>query len=419
VNSNYPWSGKSTAMPYEWVRINWKLNSSIPYLTSTTTGGVTTASASTYSVNGTGLASAPVCWNGSSEVLLTAGDTNCGQMQTGTPPTANTPVYLITALSITPNGSRQMVQAEVAIPPPLIISTPAGFSDPDGFFTNSTTCSSSGGSAPFVLSGGAVVDGYNSSNGGTYATTKSDSLGSIGTNGSVLLSSGGTKVGGNIHATHTALTGGCPNQDVFTSGGATYGGVVGISSYTPPVPTIPLPGTTDVTVSGNQTLVPGAYRNITVSGVTLTLTAPGVYNINCIRLSGGAILNISPSTQQVVLNVTGTSCSGSTPIDFSGGSVANTSGIAANLLVNYAGTQQVKLSGGSSTYIVANVPNAAAVLSGGSNLFGAIVAKTINDSGGTSLHFDTALATAPSSSTTTSPTFNSSYQTIGLRSLPY
>ncbi len=155
VTSNYPWSGTSTAMPYEWVRINWKANNSDSYLTSTTTGGVTTGTTSSYSVNGTGTASTLVCWNGAAEVLLTAADTNCGQMQTGTPPTADTPVYSITALSITPNGSRQMVQTEVAIPPPLVISTPAGFSDPDGFFTNASTCSSSGGSiAPFGLSGG-------------------------------------------------------------------------------------------------------------------------------------------------------------------------------------------------------------------------------------------------------------------------
>ena len=32
VNSNYPWSGTSAAMPYEWVRINWKQNSSETYV---------------------------------------------------------------------------------------------------------------------------------------------------------------------------------------------------------------------------------------------------------------------------------------------------------------------------------------------------------------------------------------------------
>src|SRR5579862_3051981 len=32
VTSNSPWSGTSTAMPYEWVRINWKQNSTESYL---------------------------------------------------------------------------------------------------------------------------------------------------------------------------------------------------------------------------------------------------------------------------------------------------------------------------------------------------------------------------------------------------
>ncbi len=69
--------------------------------------------------------------------------------------------------------------------------------------------------------------------------------------------------------------------------------------------------------------------------------------------------------------------------------------------------------------MVVNAPNAAAKLSGGSDYFGAIVTSTIDDSGGTSLHFDTTLTTAPSSATTTASTYSSSYLGIGLRSLPY
>jgi hypothetical protein len=84
---------------------------------------------------------------------------------------------------------------------------------------------------------------------------------------------------------------------------------------------------------------------------------------------------------------------------------------AANLIFNYAGTPAVKLSGGSASYMVANTPNAAVTFSGGSDLYGAILGKTINDSGGTSLHFDTAL--------TSSSTVSSSYQPLGFRSLPY
>lgn len=67
---------------------------------------------------------------------------------------------------------------------------------------------------------------------------------------------------------------------------------------------------------------------------TLTL-APGIYNINSITLSGGSKVTISPAGQ-VVLNVTGTGKS--KPIDFSGGSISNTTGIAANFQVNYDGT---------------------------------------------------------------------------------
>jgi hypothetical protein len=198
--------------------------------------------------------------------------------------------------------------------------------------------------------------------------------------------------------------------------------VVGISStYVPPTPSIPPAGSTDETINhANTTLPPGSYGNISVSGGnTLTLTAPGVYNINCINLSGNSTLQISPATAQVIVNVVGTSCSGNAPIDLSGGAVANTSGKAANLMFNYAGTQQVKLSGGSSTYTVVDAPNAIAKFTGGADFYGAVIVKTIDDSGGTNLHFDKALTVSTSPSTTTYSSITSSYNTIGFRSLQY
>ena len=419
VNSNAPWSGTTAALPYVWARVSWKLNNSLTYLSATTTGGVTTATTAYYAVNGS--SSSPVCWNGASEVVLTAGS-NCNTLATGG--TADTPVFLITALAVTSTGARQMVQTEVAAPPPTVISTPSGFSDPDGFFTVSSGCSSSGGSSPFVLSGGASVDGYDSANGGTYASTHSDSLGSIGSNGSIVISGGSTKVGGHVHVQHTVVNGSCgppATSDVFTNGGPTYGTVLSIPTYTPPVPTIPAPGTADETIHANTTLVPGSYHDIKVSssGTVLTLTGPGVYNINCISLSGNSILQISPATTQVVVNVTGNGCTSNAPIDLSGGSVANTSGIAANLMFNYAGNQTVKLTGGSSTYMVVNAPNASAQMTGGSDFFGAVITSTLTDSGGTNLHFDDALTVSTSPATTTYSSVTSSYNTLGFRTLQY
>src|SRR5579863_6841306 len=100
VSSNYPWSGTSAALPYEWVRINWKQNSSESYVNGTGTSAATAS----YSVNSTGSPSTPVCWNGASEVLLSTPTgvspsyTSCAQYQTCAPanPIITTPVFLIT-----------------------------------------------------------------------------------------------------------------------------------------------------------------------------------------------------------------------------------------------------------------------------------------------------------------------------------
>jgi hypothetical protein len=76
---------------------------------------------------------------------------------------------------------------------------------------------------------------------------------------------------------HTAVNGSCGppvTSDGYTNGGATYGGVVSIASYTPPVPSIPAAGTTNES-NPSTALVPGSYGNIKMTGGnTLTLTAP-------------------------------------------------------------------------------------------------------------------------------------------------
>ena len=391
-------------MPYEWVRINWKFNSSQSYLS-----GGTTPVVSTYSVNSTGLASTGVCWNGASELLVSpvvSSTSGCTAMQNDiTAPSLDTPVYLVTALAITSNGSRQMVQAEVALPPPPILNI--------GFFATGTACNSNLSADALYISGSTTtVDGFNSAN-GTYAATKSNSLGSVGSNGGVGLA-GGAIVGGAVQVTSTTLTGGCPAQDVWLSGGSTYGSESLIPTYNPPVPAIPAnSSTTDENLSASMTLPPGNYRNVTAGGgKNLTLTAPGTYNFKCLTVGGGSELAISPPTSQVVINITGdSSCTASSPINLNGGVVTNTSGVAANLMINYAGTAQITVSGGSNAYLVVNAPNAPAVLSGGSDFYGAMTAKTINDGGGVKLHFDNALNAASTAS--------SSYQTIAFRSLPY
>jgi Tfp pilus assembly protein PilX len=385
TTSNTPWNGTPAALPYQWVRVAWKLNGSVQNYP------VDTA---TCPAAGSAGCSTPVCWDGSQEVLLPAGKTACSQMAS----LAN-PVYLLTSLAVNPiSGSRKIVQAEVALPPPVQTQAP-------GFFATSTACGA------ITMSGGATTDGYSSANGGTYNTTKSNTAGSIGTNGNISLSGNPTQVGGNIYVQNTTIGGACPPDGVTESGGAGMkpgNSVTHQNAVTVPPPPLPnpLPPTTNISPTA---LVPGSYGNISVSGHNTLTLAPGTYDINSISLSGNSTVVISPAGA-VVINVAG---QGTTqPIDFTGGSVSNASGVAANFQINYAGTGTVKLSGGSSTYVVINAPNAPLQFTGGSDFYGSATGATISDTGGTALHFDTSLLSNLNSTAT-------DYSEISLRGVAY
>lgn len=81
-NSTY---AASPVLPWKWVRVTLKQNNAL----------------SAYSTNGSSTSALPVCWNGTNEET-----TSCSA--------PNLPVYVMTALAVTPTGSRRMVQAEIA-----------------------------------------------------------------------------------------------------------------------------------------------------------------------------------------------------------------------------------------------------------------------------------------------------------------
>lgn len=274
----------------------------------------------------------------------------------------------------------------------------------------------------------AFVDGYNSAN-GTYAATHSTTLGSVGTNGGAVAQGTSTNIGGTVYVPNIGTAtppgpGGCPD-DFHITGSPTYGPLVQSQVLTPPTVSIPSnSSTTDESAGHNQNLVlvPGNYRNVSVSsGGTITLTAPGTYNIDCITAnSAGSNITISPATKAITINVSGTGCA-SAPINFGSNTfINNSSGVAANFMINYPGTGTLTFTGGTSTYAVINAPNAPVVLHGGANYYGTIMASTIDDSGGTNLHFDAADKTV-SAVTAATATANAtgSYNTLAFRSLPY
>lgn len=264
-----------------------------------------------------------------------------------------------------------------------------------GVFATGTGC------GVITISGNSFTDSFDSSQ-GSYSQTRLGSLGVIGANGNINLS-GSAIVNGPVVALNTTV-GPCLNGTpgvTISNNVRVIGGFIQLRAPLPfPSPGPVAPGTKDYILSADTTLTPGSYRNIAMSGGhTLTL-APGVYNINSINLSGQSRVTINPMGQ-VIINVAGANIS--QPIQLSGGSIYNPSGIPLNFQLVYGGGLPTALSGGSMSYAYFYAPNSPVTLSGGADWFGAMVVNSLNDSGGSPIHYDRSLAIPPRITSTLSP----------------
>ena len=278
-----------------------------------------------------------------------------------------------------------------------------------GLFATATTCGA------LSFGGGASTNSYDSSNitwaSGKPATT--NNYGNLGTNGN-LTEVGNSVVNGSLSTPRTGV-GGCSAGAVDAlsqNGQATVtGGVVQLpQAVSYPTPTAPSPvpptGTQSLTCGGAgfpAANCSGSSGNLvldplggTVVGADVKLTAhavlhlkAGTYNFNSISMQGNS--SIVVDSGPVILNITGTGQA--TPIDLTGGSTSNASYIPKKLQIVYGGTGDVKIAGGSDTAMMLFAPNAAVTLRGGSDIYGAVLGKTIDDSGGTSIHYDRDLPT--------------------------
>ncbi|PYX07234.1 MAG: hypothetical protein DMG88_15445 [Acidobacteria bacterium] len=390
TSSNSAYATAAFPLEYKWVRLTLKSNNS-----------------TNYPVNGNSGDTFPVCWNGTQEKETTGGPlpvtTQCANLK----PVA-TPVYLVTALAVMPNRGKRVVQQEIA-------ETPTGVL-PGGLFATGSGCSA------LNVQGNAQTGSYNSSSGtfnsatGTYSNQVS-SGGDVGSNGNIYLGGSSAAVNGQISTPLAATVGSCPGNGITKSGGATYTTATGNAPvYIAPVPPAPnpLPPQTSVTEQ-DVTLPAGAYGNVTVKG-TVTLTGgtdvnhPAVYAINSLTFNGNATLNI---TGPVVINLAGQNLSpaGSAVLDMSGGSFANTSGLASDFVVNYGGSNPMTIIGGNDAFAVFNAPNSALTFKGNSNFYGQAIGSTIDLQGNGTFYWDKALVTPP-------PYISPLYE-ISLRELSY
>ena len=262
-----------------------------------------------------------------------------------------------------------------------------------------------------TLSGGALVDSFNSSDpryssNGLYVLSRHNSNGNIMTDASNAVLMTDITFSGNINVYGHVTMG--PNDGLTYSGNATVGdtnfagpGIEGgwtnstaniLIPDAPPMPVaswLPMP----TKVSGAYTLngggltnyyqIPSSFGNlsgsdkIVVTNGTIILDIEGGF-----QMSGSSSLVLAPNANVVAwLN-------GANP-QLSGQGIVNQSGNATNVTI-YGTTNMTSLqmSGGSAFIGTIYAPYADVQLSGGSALIGSIVARSFQDSGGNAIHYD-------------------------------
>lgn len=224
-----------------------------------------------------------------------------------------------------------------------------------------------------TISGNTMVDSYNSLN-GNYNKTHQNTGGNIrtnsGGNGTVTLNGGAT-----VDGTITVGPGG-DSSSIVTKGGSTYIQPGVISSTTVAMPFLTPPSIQS--------------RGELTSSVTLSA---GTYVYDEIDLSGQSFIQV---TGPVTLYVLGN-------IDITGNPRINDISANATWLSIIGGPQTTSVSinglGSSSSgaYFTVYAPAANVSINGNKNsaLYGSIIAKSFNISGGTAIHYDQALAQSP------------------------
>ena len=130
------------------------------------------------------------------------------------------------------------------------------------------------------------------------------------------------------------------------------------------------------------------FGNVAMNAQAVVHLNAGIYVINSLTQNGNAQLVVDSGP--VIIQVAGVGQT--TPVTINGGGLVNMTYQPANLEFIYAGTGTFKLNGGSATSALFYTPNADTTFSGGGDLYGAIVTKTLKDTGGAVIHYDRSLA---------------------------
>ena len=265
----------------------------------------------------------------------------------------------------------------------LIDGCPATFEPKNityAVFATGNTC----GSMTF-LSGG-FTDSFDSSQ-GSYAATKQNSGGNLGTNGN-LLNEGALTINGSLSTPSGKNTGPCPPMTAASGNAITAtAGLQTITALAYPVPPIPVTPTNDFTMPA--VVAPGTYGNATSCGGTYHFSA-GTYNFNSIDCDSSASFIVDSGP--VILNMGGVGSSGFA-LNFQDGLSINVGGKPSDFRILSGGTAGLNFqSQANSLSAVIYAPNADLKLLLAGDFFGAMVIKTVTFQSGGGIHYDRSLA---------------------------
>jgi hypothetical protein len=264
--------------------------------------------------------------------------------------------------------------------------------------------------------GNAHTDSYDSSTyGGVGTPAISASGGNVGTNGN-LNEFGNSQIAGTLSTPRSGV-GACSAANVTALTGnlaGVSGGIVQLSQAiaypTPPAPN-PLPPTTAISFSknGGCPAGAGAYCSASANGATFTPpTATTVVTLGNVSANAQAVLHLSAgiyvvnslslaSQVEIVLDGPGpvifqiAGVGVATPLDMTGGSLANATFNPTQLQFVYGGTGNVKLAGGATSAALLYAPQATVTITGNNDFYGAVVAGKVTDMGVAAIHYDRSL----------------------------
>jgi Tfp pilus assembly protein PilX len=316
------------------------------------------------------------------------------------------------------------------------IETPKVPSNAYAAFATGTGCGA------MLFHGNTTINSYDSEDPGAGATpTTTNEGGNVGTNGNLSIE-GSVDVMGNLYSPRTGV-GSCEEGAVTAlteSGNADVEGTIvqlpAEVSY--PLPIVPAVPTNTVTINngslgnicdtlgldeGTNCEVNGATNTVTIGGGGGEISLPGIEVANGITLvfeanpGSAQVINLNSlggngsievaanmsgaSNESVVLKVAGKNADGTDmaePFDLATMSWKQNTTVdldrynAAALQIVYPGTGTITINGNNQSAASIYAPNAEFVLLGTADLYGSVLAKTIEVGGTGSIHYDRRLS---------------------------